>query len=848
MPILPFSQLLELLAYNDSEHVSITYRPAGANKVTAAIVPAADAPAYLTDVVPAAADAWFGVNPVNGPARQGVNGTVTDVTRLAALWVDLDFKNMTLDTARAIITDLAAHLGTEPSAIVHSGNGLHPYWPVDDAPVTDANRGQVVAVLRRWGRLARLVAKHHGTTVDSVFDLSRILRIPGTVNIKYTPAAPVTLETAPGGPITVDRVVEVLDELGVPEHQGDNRVGDADPATEPSTWRYADKPCCAYTGAMVKAWAADTPTGGRHQWLLAQATRLAAAHALGCLTAEQHRANAEALDARFTQLCQQGIGGDPRPVKRYEVGDALAYGVRQAAGKDRDGLLGELGGAWEHWHLMQTTTTKTETMQPDSDPTNNHNGSDGPEASGRRARITWAHTIDPEPVKWFWEDNGEGRIPSGSLSNAAGREGTGKSSFGLWTTAQITKGTLPGCHYGTPMRVLYVAVEDSWKHTLVPRLIAAGADRSMVGRFEVVEEGDDDLALSLPHDNDLLEAAIVEHNVALVVIDPLMSVIGERIDTHREREVRSALDPLAKLADRTGAVILGIAHFNKSNGTDAASLITGSGAFKNVPRSVFGFARDNNIIGGNNRVMTQVKNSLGRDDLPSLSYTIESAEIDTGKGIATTGRFVFLGESERSVADVLRDNNTGGRGRDDDLDEHDYTDDFKRSWLYQYLAAAQAAGEQVRPKDAIAFAKEKYNISRATVYRLFDKLANAEMVETVDDGTFPKVTYWQLTSETTAQGHQTDETTETTGPDLHKQDETTGKLWDDSETTGESASDQAERDAAAPVVSVVSSDRGDSPAPGAPTVHTPGFSDRVQQALANAKKKNTDRITEGITE
>ena len=91
------------------------------------------------------------------------------------------------------------------------------------------------------------------------------------------------------------------------------------------------------------------------------------------------------------------------------------------------------------------------------------------------------------------------------------------------------------------------------------------------------------------------------------------------------------------MADRTGSVFLGIAHFNKGNGTDAASLITGSGAFKNVPRSVFGFARDESDDNGG-RVMSQVKNSLGRDDLHSLVLCHRVCrEIQTPKGIATTG-------------------------------------------------------------------------------------------------------------------------------------------------------------------------------------------------------------------
>jgi predicted ATP-dependent serine protease len=86
----------------------------------------------------------------------------------------------------------------------------------------------------------------------------------------------------------------------------------------------------------------------------------------------------------------------------------------------------------------------------------------------------------------------------------------------------------------------------------------------------------EEVTLSLPLDNSLLEREIVEHEIALVVIDPIMSVISDRIDTHVTRDVRRALDPLAKMADRTGAVILGIAHFNKASGTDAATLLSGS--------------------------------------------------------------------------------------------------------------------------------------------------------------------------------------------------------------------------------------------------------------------------------
>jgi len=188
----------------------------------------------------------------------------------------------------------------------------------------------------------------------------------------------------------------------------------------------------------------------------------------------------------------------------------------------------------------------------------------------RRARITWAADIEPEPVTWAWiDDQGNGRVPLGVLAVGAGREGTGKSTFGSWLTARLTTGTLPGATFGTPRVVLICTIEESWKQTVVPRLIAAGADLDKVGRFDVVMDEDDELSLSLPHDLELLEGAITEHDAAMVVLDPLMSLISDRIDSHRSREVRTALDPLARMAERTGATLFGICHFNKSGGSDA---------------------------------------------------------------------------------------------------------------------------------------------------------------------------------------------------------------------------------------------------------------------------------------
>lgn len=325
----------------------------------------------------------------------------------------------------------------------------------------------------------------------------------------------------------------------------------------------------------------------------------------------------------------------------------------------------------------------------------------------RKLVLTAASTIEPEPVVWAWEDNGYGRIPAGALTVAAGREGTGKSSFGIWMAAQITKGTLPGSFYGRPHAVIYGAIEDSWKYTLVPRLIAAGADLSKVFRVEVLVDENEHGSLCLPVDISLLEKEITAHDVALLVLDPLMSTIGAGIDTHKERDTRTALDPLARLADRARCMVLGIAHFSKGSSADASSLITGSGAFKNVPRAVFGFARDPE---DGVSVLTQTKNSLGHGDLPSLTYEIQEAKVPTRKGVASVGKFVFTGESERSVNDILSAN--GGDTEDDRTDA--------AAWLKSYLAdngdeadviEILKAGDKVGfSKDSLKRAKKKAGV------------------------------------------------------------------------------------------------------------------------------------------
>lgn len=365
--------------------------------------------------------------------------------------------------------------------------------------------------------------------------------------------------------------------------------------------------------------------------------------------------------------------------------------------------------------LRAVQTAHTDHPGPDHPADPDHPVSDrpgDPDRSGdpqtgpsRSVRLTPATRICLRPTYWIWD----GRIPLGTLVLGPGREGIGKSLFCAWLTAQLTTGTLPGIHHGTPRSVIYAATEDSWERTIAGRLHVAGADLTRVYRVDVDYLGTT-VPLALPRDCAALADQITTHDVALLILDPLISAVDPRININQE-ELRTALEPLSALADHTGAAIFGLAHFNKTAGTDVLSRITGSRAFAAVARAVIAFARDPHAT-DSSCVLSQVKNNLGRLDLPSLRYHVESVTVQTPEGPGQWGRLVFTGQTDTHVEDLLTDTDTTDSAEDlDELDE----------WLRSYLAerggsapatyVLQHGGRLGFSKDKLKRAKKRLRIT-----------------------------------------------------------------------------------------------------------------------------------------
>ena len=186
-------------------------------------------------------------------------------------------------------------------------------------------------------------------------------------------------------------------------------------------------------------------------------------------------------------------------------------------------------------------------------------------AEGLKLMIRQASTVTPQAVEWLWAFH----IQLKALNIVAGPEGKGKSLLVADCTARVTTGRSwpdgTACPTG---RVLYCSAEEDASATVVPRLMAAGANLELVDIVDGLGQAGDkpedalhiDLAKHLPQ---VYEQLKERGDYRLCVWDTFQSVslqTEHKSNTHQKQVAQ----PLAKIASELGLAMLCVEHHSRS--------------------------------------------------------------------------------------------------------------------------------------------------------------------------------------------------------------------------------------------------------------------------------------------
>ena len=271
-------------------------------------------------------------------------------------------------------------------------------------------------------------------------------------------------------------------------------------------------------------------------------------------------------------------------------------------------------------------------------------------------------------------------------------------------------------------------LEDPAASVAVPRLIAAGADLERVHFLQLA--GDEKEPMAIPDDLAAIAAAVERVDARLLVVDPLVATLPEKVNGHRDQHVRRALAPLGDMAERLGLAALVVIHFNKAQGSDALLRVGGSIAFVAAARSVLAFGYDPEEPGGEQgarRVLAHPKSNFGRKQR-AMRYEVLGEELDRNGETLSTSRLAFVEECDVTAGEFFASRDPDERSKEDEA----------RDWLIGQLgdgdwhlsAGVKEEGERRKHRPR-------------TLQRALQKMAEEGEAEVRKEG-FPPRSYWRL--------------------------------------------------------------------------------------------------------
>jgi putative DNA primase/helicase len=246
-------------------------------------------------------------------------------------------------------------------------------------------------------------------------------------------------------------------------------------------------------------------------------------------------------------------------------------------------------------------------------------------------------------VDWLWP----GRFALGKFGLIAGMPDMGKGQIAAFLAAAVTASVDLPCDEGSAAqgKVLWFNAEDGACDTIVPRLVAAGADPDRVHLVDGVRISGENrtFPFSLVTDLHLLKKKIRQiGNVTLVIIDPISAYLGVgKVDSRSATDVRGTLTPLKNMAEELHVAVIGIAHFNKKEEVKSALLrVSDSIAYVAQARHVYAVLDDPEDK--DSKLFIKAKNNLARD-AKALRYGmgVKKVGYDAKLGVDINAPFII---------------------------------------------------------------------------------------------------------------------------------------------------------------------------------------------------------------
>ena len=330
-----FLELLERLGRTEDDNVTICYQSA-VQRFTAKTIKVSMAESTVSALDTLNNNIWFEINPSSVAGR----ATASDITGLAAVYIDIDYKDSgagSIAKAKELVDLLSDLIGVGPSAVVYSGHGIQPYWSID--PEEDFDQSLAQGLLNRWGAFARFIGGSIGIQLDSVFDIPRIFRVPGSRNMKdaSNPVDVVAIYPEDWRPLSISELDDVLvahgitSELSMPES--------FELVSAHSDWKFAHADCQFTPTLFAGVRPANNPPKSRHGWLVQQLVLVNAAHRNGCLTQATAEELVRLIEARFKDFLNVA---PKREMNQNEVASANKWAIARVEAFDNLKLSNEL--------------------------------------------------------------------------------------------------------------------------------------------------------------------------------------------------------------------------------------------------------------------------------------------------------------------------------------------------------------------------------------------------------------------------------------------------------------------------------------------------------------------------